>query len=515
LAKNGFAFPKNRADVLRSYVRKRWVYVAMRIDPGSLTSDNEQKLHRGELQPVRFRFPTKQAVYPLQISALNAGKTEVLLYLLGDQPLVYASGPTNTGFSLRASLPLLPQMGGDPDYDTFPKVNGAVLPLTWEALNLATNTALHLAKYRAVYTSPAMTGDLSFKSATPVAFWRAHLQEAGKDLHQQQLALRCLAARDKRYAPQLRLVEHRIQEARDKTMRELNDRHRVERAMSDSSADRVSAARDKDLPRDLIRRLARDSVPIVRATVAAREDIGALREAMAALARDVEASVRLALAFNEQAPVALRAPILLQDAEPSPKASIAYQSGNPALLAALAGDTAIEVRLGVAHNTNTPASVLWQLATDKDKTVKLTTAQHPNAPVELVARLARDPDRLVRYNVAVYVPQLPSAVLRELAKDSETDVRRAVARHLNTQPDVLRALAADADPDVRSDVAKVPRVPAELLRQLAADSAPRVRAGVALNPHCPRELLLQLAQDQQEQVADHARRALHDRRLLE
>ena len=46
------AFPKNRTDVLKSYIRDRWVYVAMRIDPGALTTDNEQKLRWGELQPV-------------------------------------------------------------------------------------------------------------------------------------------------------------------------------------------------------------------------------------------------------------------------------------------------------------------------------------------------------------------------------------------------------------------------------------------------------------------------------
>ena len=89
------AFPKNRTDVLKSYIRDRWVYVAMRIDPGALTTDNEQKLRRGELQPVRFRFPARESVYALRISSLNAGKTEVLLYLLADQPLAYASGPTN------------------------------------------------------------------------------------------------------------------------------------------------------------------------------------------------------------------------------------------------------------------------------------------------------------------------------------------------------------------------------------------------------------------------------------
>lgn len=61
LAKNGYAFPKNRVDVLKSYVRDRGVYVAMRIDPQALTADNEQKLRRGELQEVGVNSVTRKS----------------------------------------------------------------------------------------------------------------------------------------------------------------------------------------------------------------------------------------------------------------------------------------------------------------------------------------------------------------------------------------------------------------------------------------------------------------------
>jgi len=62
LNKNGYAFPKDRNDVLEHYTRKRWVYAAMRIDRKALHSDDIEKLKTGELQPVRFTFAAQQMV---------------------------------------------------------------------------------------------------------------------------------------------------------------------------------------------------------------------------------------------------------------------------------------------------------------------------------------------------------------------------------------------------------------------------------------------------------------------
>lgn len=88
LNKNGFAFPASRTDVLEHYTEKKWVYAVMRIDRKALGRDEISKLRTGELQPVRFSFAAAGAVYPLRISSVNAGETEILLYVLADAPML-------------------------------------------------------------------------------------------------------------------------------------------------------------------------------------------------------------------------------------------------------------------------------------------------------------------------------------------------------------------------------------------------------------------------------------------
>lgn len=89
LTKHGFEFPANRQDVLEFYARKEWVFSAIRIDQSELTADIEAKLHEGTLQPLLFTFTTKEIVYPLYISSVNAGTTQLLLFVLSDMPVFH------------------------------------------------------------------------------------------------------------------------------------------------------------------------------------------------------------------------------------------------------------------------------------------------------------------------------------------------------------------------------------------------------------------------------------------
>ena len=89
LRKHGFQFPADRKDVLESYARKQWLFTAIRIDPAELTEDVEAKLHRGTLHPLLFTFRTKEIVYPLHISSINAGQTQLLLFVLSDAPVFH------------------------------------------------------------------------------------------------------------------------------------------------------------------------------------------------------------------------------------------------------------------------------------------------------------------------------------------------------------------------------------------------------------------------------------------
>jgi hypothetical protein len=168
LEEHGFAFPRERQDVLDHYVRKRWVYAAMRIDPKQLAGDEVRKLRTGQLQPVRFTFRTSRMVYPLHISSVNAGETEVLLYLLAQAPMVLADGPAGGGFDLKANTPRFRMdWNCDPRYGTYRKATADELPKTWKAIGTAAGRSLHLMKYRGRYTAAAMTDDLAFAAMKP------------------------------------------------------------------------------------------------------------------------------------------------------------------------------------------------------------------------------------------------------------------------------------------------------------------------------------------------------------
>ncbi|MDM8549864.1 DUF2330 domain-containing protein [Desulfobacterales bacterium HSG2] len=196
LNRNGFAFPASRTDVLEHYTRKGWVYAAMRIDRKSLGKDEISELRTGELQPVRFSFPADEAVYPLRISSVNAGETEIQLYVLADAP-VWGKGPRNaetsrkfpvpgyprepTGFSIHHNiiLTMVAWMRGtvDPDYGTYRKVTGEELPLTYGALGIPAGTRLSLCRFRERLGSGDMTDDIVFERFDPVPYYERLMRE--------------------------------------------------------------------------------------------------------------------------------------------------------------------------------------------------------------------------------------------------------------------------------------------------------------------------------------------------
>jgi len=242
LTKYGYAWPKGRNEVLAHYTKKAWVYAALRIDPSQLDSDEVRKLKTGELQPIRFAFATREMVYPLHISSVNAGKTEVLLYLLADAPMVYASGPDHAGFSADRIVPryIMAGYNCDPEYTTLPRVAQKALPLTWEALGLRKDAQCYLCKYRADYTSRTMTDDLAFKPFEPLPYWKAKLAEA-RNLGEKLRAYQFLALLDASYEKGVeetkRLIEeerkHQAAQALAKRQDEIRQQARVTRLLQE------------------------------------------------------------------------------------------------------------------------------------------------------------------------------------------------------------------------------------------------------------------------------------------
>lgn len=182
----------------------------------------------------------------------------------------------------------------------------------------------------------------------------------------------------------------------------------------------------------------------------------------------------------------------------------------------LAGEKAIDVRLGLASNPAATEKVLRRSAEPLDKAIAERLAEHPTTPADLLIRLAALADIEVRARVADH-PRLAKAdgLALRLAVDGASAVRERIARRgvlSREELDLLAAAGAGDDllsfgtPDTafpaesidrlaslggwgRHLAARHPATSPTTLTALLTDSDPVVRVAAVSHPHRPRELL--------------------------
>jgi hypothetical protein len=501
LNNNGYAFPEKRKDVLEHYTRKNWVYVAMRIDRKALESDEVKKLKSGELQPIRFTFAAKEMVYPLKISSVNAGETEVLLYLLADAPMVVKSKHKRAGLSIEENIPygfsVYTMRYRDPEYGTYRKAAGKELPLTWEALGLPKDKELSLCKYRAEYKTVEMTDDLVFERFKPIPYWRERLRREQKESYiyesEKLCALSVLAYHDTDLLRKLARGE-------DEHMRELVALYPrtpkellLELAKDKKYSIKVNLASNKKMPEDILHELANDKDERIRVEVASNSNTSV--DTLSKLARDKHVSVRIRVVRNFNTPKELLGE-LAQDESQGVRVGVAHNRKTPvSILRKLGKDSSPAVRSEVAHNSNTPKELLEELAHDEKQSVRAMVAVNSNTSAKTLWKLVEDNISVVRSQV-IYNSNTPQELLEELARDESQDVRTVLAENMNTPARILRKLANDGSPIVRSRVAGNSKTPVDILVELASDPHSRPRKSVANNPHTPIDILMKLVSDE-------------------
>ena len=546
LAENDYSFPSDRADVLEHYAVRGWYYAAMRIAGDGLTQDLRRELRSGEIQPVVFRFEGDSLVYPLRISSVNTGETEVVLYVLADRPMVPAAGPRAEEIGLDLNMCVFDQLGTgwvDPEYGTYRKVGREELPLTGKAVG-ADPEGIYVSKYRIVYASEEMTDDLTFGPFDPVAYWRQALDSADT-LEERAMASWVLAW----HSPAMleTMAVHPDWQLRaaaafcEKTPPGL-----LEHLACDEEADvRWMVAKNPSTSPELLRVLSCDSDPTVREAVAwcrrtpgealtalaadedprirylARANPSAPRELWVACAEDPRPEVRDEVARSPRAPVDViellardRDPSVRRgavgnprissqlreafatDPDPGVRAAVAWTCGEEQLdvLVFLSHDPEPRVRRAVAGNRSCPAWLLEALAYDEDVDVRREVVLNRNTEPETMAHLSVDDAVFIRGWVG-FLPWTPVPVLRALSEDREPPVRASTAHNRASPVDVLIALADDSSELVRKTVARNPNTPPWVLASLAADTSSAVREGVAGNRNAPSDVLVALALD--------------------
>ena len=194
---------------------------------------------------------------------------------------------------------------------------------------------------------------------------------------------------------------------------------------------------------------------------------------------------------------------LASDPADTVRSNVAAHSGAGRFLRSrLASDPAIEVRGAAAANGDVTTDAFDQLASDPAPHVRDRLAQS-KAPLPgfVLDRLAGDPSDAVREHIAMRKPDrrgrggCPTRLLRRLATDTDTTVRRAVAASPATPVDVLAELASDPQPEVRAKTAANHNTTPEVLERLAEDRLQWVRGWAAANPRTPLKVLTAMAVD--------------------
>ncbi|MGB2938663.1 MAG: DUF2330 domain-containing protein, partial [Phycisphaerae bacterium] len=173
LKENGYNLPKKATPVVADYVKRGWVFTAVRIHPDDQKLWDEKHPGGGTLVPLKFSFASDRIVYPLKISSLNAAETEVLLYVFGEDVVVHpdleAQAPRAGEFyycqlEVKENHEKLARERFQQHFDFekrfFRAVGPGELPACKEVLPRLAKKRFFLSKLRNTYRTKEMTEDL-------------------------------------------------------------------------------------------------------------------------------------------------------------------------------------------------------------------------------------------------------------------------------------------------------------------------------------------------------------------
>lgn len=86
LNEHQYKFTPEDANAFNSYIKQGWCFVTARINQEELSKD-EYRSYDNMVNPLMLYFPTKEAVYPLSLTATIGSETEILLYVIGSDKM--------------------------------------------------------------------------------------------------------------------------------------------------------------------------------------------------------------------------------------------------------------------------------------------------------------------------------------------------------------------------------------------------------------------------------------------
>lgn len=114
-----------------------------------------------------------------------------------------------------------------------------------------------------------------------------------------------------------------------------------------------------------------------------------------------------------------------------------------------------------------------------------------HTPYEAISALAKDSETDVRYAVA-NCAKVPSEILNSLATEKNKTIKEGLAQNMNSSSGLLEILSNDKEDLVVSYVANNPNASLETLEKLSSDARSSVRENVAQNKTTPGSILAHL-----------------------
>ncbi|MCQ4205951.1 hypothetical protein [Streptomyces longispororuber] len=262
------------------------------------------------------------------------------------------------------------------------------------------------------------------------------------------------------------------------------------------------------LPADVVDTLGAD--PDVR--VVAELALWATPDRAAGLARHPHAEVRRALAANEATPPAVLAMLITGEGlPPAQRCLVCDREETPFvhdrncprfdcdLLPGASCDgshasTLHDLRQAALRNPATPTAAVVGFADHRSALLRWALATRTDLPSQVYARLAADPTPGVRADLAEN-PAVDDTLIRALAGDRDSEVRRALAHHPHVPLDVLVDLTrttrtgptllpriATASPTEVEELARSPHPALRMLLAQRRDLPPGIRDALAADP---------------------------------
>ncbi len=167
-------------------------------------------------------------------------------------------------------------------------------------------------------------------------------------------------------------------------------------------------------------------------------------------------------------------------------------------------------KIHLAQNPQTSAEQLAQLAQEEDTFVQQLVARHPNSTENILKALLDKKDKHIAQSILMR-PNLSTKMLSQLVNFREEYIQQLIARHPNTSPEILTKLCSYPSFRVVWEVACNPNSTSIVLTEAIRSNSPdgqklsqfiEVRRAVARHSQTDPQILTELASDSEWQVRD-------------